>query len=376
MKVKIMADKDFILTPASVILSVNSEPYFNALNLFLFLESYEEYPGMSDRLAVLVERMTPQQKYDHMFVADILWGKVRPERNFESFGAFVDYLAQRDTAAIQEDAFQSMWYWTQKQLRDENRDLQPPDLADFYDRRAEFLDILERNFIEYNANETFRRDYWEEAIIQIANDPDGLKDRIVTHLRTMWEDVIREDFESTYHLVEETVAAFQKFDLSDMTLEEAMPFVTGRDVPTGKFEKYLNEAKKVIFFPSAYIGPYITMFPQGDALRLVFGVRKPEGSVDNSPSLNRSELLVRLNALADDTRLRVMELFTQHEELCAQDIIVELELSQSAASRHLRQLSATGYIVERTRQGAKCYSLNPARVQHTIRALENFLQIR
>ena len=42
-----------------------------------------------------------------------------------------------------------------------------------------------------------------------------------------------------------------------------------------------------------------------------------------------------------------------------------LDLSQSAASRHLKQLSATGYLLERRFSGAKCYKLNPQRIRDT-----------
>ncbi len=95
-----------------------------------------------------------------------------------------------------------------------------------------------------------------------------------------------------------------------------------------------------------------------------------------SPSLSRSELLVRLSAVADDTRLQILELLTQHEELCAQDIIRLLDLSQSAASRHLRQLTATGFLVERRNEVVKCYRINPQRVDDTLRALKRFLRAR
>jgi DNA-binding transcriptional ArsR family regulator len=61
------------------------------------------------------------------------------------------------------------------------------------------------------------------------------------------------------------------------------------------------------------------------------------------------------------------------DELCAQDIMARLDVSQSAASRHLRQLSATGYLTERRRAGEKCYSLNRGRVSNTFHALEQFL---
>jgi DNA-binding MarR family transcriptional regulator len=50
-----------------------------------------------------------------------------------------------------------------------------------------------------------------------------------------------------------------------------------------------------------------------------------------------------------------------------------LDLSQSATSRHLKQLSATGYLSERRCNGAKCYALNPERLENTLKAISNFL---
>ncbi|HEX9439542.1 MAG TPA: helix-turn-helix domain-containing protein [Roseiflexaceae bacterium] len=61
------------------------------------------------------------------------------------------------------------------------------------------------------------------------------------------------------------------------------------------------------------------------------------------------------------------------DELCAQDIMIRLDVSQSAASRHLRQLSASGYLIGRRRADEKCYSLNRDRVSDTFHALDQFL---
>ena len=58
-----------------------------------------------------------------------------------------------------------------------------------------------------------------------------------------------------------------------------------------------------------------------------------------------------------------------------EDIMLQLELSQSAASRHLTQLTATGYLEERRCEGAKCYTLSPERVENTLRAVAAFLEI-
>jgi DNA-binding transcriptional ArsR family regulator len=65
----------------------------------------------------------------------------------------------------------------------------------------------------------------------------------------------------------------------------------------------------------------------------------------------------------------MVELLAQREEICAQDFMSLLELSQSSASRHLRQLTASGFLTERRRDVAKCYSLNRERLTDTLKAL-------
>jgi DNA-binding transcriptional ArsR family regulator len=153
--------------------------------------------------------------------------------------------------------------------------------------------------------------------------------------------------------------------------------VTGRDL-SGHWEEDLRNIRELVFIPSAHIGPYVRLVSRKEESigYLIFGARLPEGTRVQSAALTRSELLVRFNALADDTRLQIIELLTEHDELCAQDIINLLDLSQSSASRHLRQLTATGYLTERRREVAKCYSLNIDRVEDTLQALRRFLKTK
>ena len=161
-----------------------------------------------------------------------------------------------------------------------------------------------------------------------------------------------------------------------MSAFDAIETVTGRNM-RGKdfFEDKLEKADKLIFMPSAHLGPYISWGETADegTMLFFFGARPPKNAKMKSTALSRSELLVRLNALADETRLKMLEMLTESEELCAQDFITGLDLSQSSASRHLRQLTASGYLTERRRDVAKCYSINPDRIDDTIHALKTFL---
>jgi ArsR family transcriptional regulator len=116
--------------------------------------------------------------------------------------------------------------------------------------------------------------------------------------------------------------------------------------------------------------------PREGVQRVVFGARVPEGIAARSPALSRSELLTRLTTLADDTRLRILELLAEEGEQNATAIGEKLGLSQSSASRHLRQLCATNYLTERRFQGAKHYRLNQDRIDVTFYALKDILQKR
>src|SRR3979409_68028 len=79
----------------------------------------------------------------------------------------------------------------------------------------------------------------------------------------------------------------------------------------------------------------------------------------------------RLTALAYETRLHIVDLLVQGDEMSAQDIIAALDLSQSSVSRHLKQLVSMGYLYERRGEGAnKTYRLSSFYFARTAHALE------
>lgn len=75
--------------------------------------------------------------------------------------------------------------------------------------------------------------------------------------------------------------------------------------------------------------------------------------------IKRAEVLRPLEALADDMRLRILEMLAEGGELRAQDLISQLGSSQPNVSRHLKQLVAAGLVDERRAGDAnKWYRLN------------------
>jgi len=65
--------------------------------------------------------------------------------------------------------------------------------------------------------------------------------------------------------------------------------------------------------------------------------------------------------LADETRLRMLLLLFEHEELCVCDFMAALEITQSKASRHLGTLRHEGLVDDRKDGLWSRYRLRPAR---------------
>lgn len=63
--------------------------------------------------------------------------------------------------------------------------------------------------------------------------------------------------------------------------------------------------------------------------------------------------MVRLKALSDETRLKILKL-VQEDELCVCDVVRALGLSQPTISAHLAKLKRAGLVTER-RQGQWTY---------------------
>ena len=65
------------------------------------------------------------------------------------------------------------------------------------------------------------------------------------------------------------------------------------------------------------------------------------------------------SGLADPTRLRIVELLAQHEELAAGEIAEHFDMTRAGVSRHLRSLEDAGFVLVRTDAQRRLYRLNP-----------------
>jgi DNA-binding transcriptional ArsR family regulator len=357
-------DSTFALTPTQAVATVALEPVHNILNSMVLLNKAGDMSGYGQWVTQTAASLPPELAHDHLLVLEGLHYAVIPTRSWPSFQAYITHLAEVDPVSLRDALLNA---YNNMTCKGEEIPLTHP--TDMLATLGTFLDYLQTRFSPDHINLQI-----ESEAYSLLKDPPAMRDIIVTHLQTMWDNYLAAEWARITPMLQSSVTAFQQIDFIGQTPLEATRQIIGQEVPEG-WKKMLEgvELEQLIFVPSAHIGPYLRVFKADGLAWLFFGARLPQGVQITSPDLSRSELLVRLSALADDTRLRILHLLGQQGERCSKDIMIELDLSQSAVSRHLQQLSATGYLSERRVEGAKCYSLGLERIQDTFQALEYFL---
>ena len=360
-----MPSPDAIVLPKVTTVEIRLDQVQTFINSMVLLVRGEELSGLNPWVYETAAMFSPEEMRDHELVIIGLHYAVMPTRFWKDVPTFLNHLEKTDA----------------EKLRDQ--------LLDFYlnfNSCQEAENILEADKESLLADVDFflaylRNKFGEESIIpeveikafELLNDPPRMQKKIVAHLRMMWETHFQAEWDRVQPMLADAVMAFEEIDFSQMEKEEAANYIIGRDIGQEFWEKTKQDASQLIFVPSAHNGPYLGGFRYKNAQGIIFGARLPKDTDVHAPDLSRNEITIRLIALADDIRLNILKTIAEEGEMRSQEIIDRLDLSQSAASRHLTQLSATGYLLERRCSGAKCYSLNRERVQDTMRAVEAFL---
>ncbi len=357
--------------PEAVVLSevitvdIRLDPVQTIINSMVLFVRSEELSGLNPWIYETAAALTPEARANHNLVLIGFHYAVVPTRFWKDFPTYLAHLENSDPISLRDKVLDfylgiEPHEGTETKLEGSKETLlADPDF---------FMDFLRNRFGEELIDAEI-----ETKAHKLLNDPAGMQNLIVSHLKTMWEDYFEAECERTRPMLADAVMAFEEIDFSGMSREEVTKFIIGRDISPDFWAKCSADANQLVFVPSAHNGPYLGKFQYKNAQGVIFGARLPKDTEIHAPDLSRNEITIRLSALADDVRLHILRSIAEEGEMRSQDIMKRLEISQSAASRHLKQLSATGYLIERRCSGAKCYSLNTERVQDTLKAVSAFL---
>ncbi len=209
---------------------------------------------------------------------------------------------------------------------------------------------------------------YPDDILPLIFDPAQLKDHTISLFRDLWEHGYGNDYAAALPVL--TEAARLGVGSADRGFGLAFADLTGSR-PPGSLIALLADAEAVVFCPSLHIGSFISYIHYPPALivfydahglinRVNSGIVTPPVVPAPSPlkgRLGSDELVEPLRALADPTRLRILDALASGE-LYAQEIVNQLGIAQSAVSRHLSQLERCGLVGVQAKRGMKYYAIN------------------
>jgi DNA-binding transcriptional ArsR family regulator len=229
-------------------------------------------------------------------------------------------------------------------------------LAQHYEKKFGSPFSLEN--IEAILEATFGENWSTEQIeqaVHLARNPAELKAQFISTLTRFWEQFYRQEYQRALPLAERSVKHHRQQDYG-ADLSAIFAAVAGRRFPRD-LDEY-EDVERVIFFPSCYVGPYVLMHDYQE-LRptiIIFYNCRPTGAPEHDQAPAVQEIFPPLRALADETRLQILSLLNGRE-LYAQEIVNNLDISQSAVSRHLKLMITGGLLTVRKKDSMKYLSI-------------------
>jgi hypothetical protein len=273
-----------------------------------------------------------------------------PQRQYASFEEYLEALAASPAAELRQRAIAALDGTPAEILHDEQR----------------YIAHVARRY----PNDPLSPRLLHDAYALLC-DPDQLKDSVLGHLHMLWERLFAEEWRRRHKLIGALANMLHDRVLPRSSAPDVVHAVIGRTPPPATIA-LLAGARRIVVVPTPHTALYVSQFDSADTVWVFVAVSTITSWTLRQSPIKSSEVMMRLNPLADETRLRILELLAQHGELSSQDLIGMLGISQSGVSRHLKALGS--YIIERRGEGAtKYYQLNPGYLDWTFVTLRRFL---
>lgn len=302
--------------PSQITSTIAMAPVYNVLTSMALLTSPNLDKEKEPWLAAVTARLTAERRRRNRILFEGLGAAILPDKEYDNFSAYVDALTAESPKIL--------------------RDRVGPDISPQLD------------------------DSLIQEAQRLLNDPQAMQHFITSHLRSLWEAEFSAEWQKKQPNMRFALTLNDRSWPTESPSALIRTFLR-RDIPDW-LHTQLAEVQHIIFVPSPYIHLHAACFGHPTTLWLFLWADPWTWPMRSEP-IQRSEILGPASALADYTRLCILELLAVHEELSAQEIIAHLEVSQSTVSRHLKQLSRANFISERRAGDAnKLYRLQRERV--------------
>lgn len=360
-----MMDTSKLATRRFVQADVAVAPVPNLLNSLLLLSNVERLSGLVPWIARTAAALPSQLRERNRLVATCFVPLLVPDHDWDSFPTWLQALAKTEPVTLRRELIERLQLFpatvSRQQAPVKEAAEQSTDLQRFHQQMKQF-----------HPGEGLDLSLLREAHA-LFDDPTTLHELLVAHMEQMWQEVLAEEWSRAEPRLSEAVEAARARLVPGQSAVDTIAQFTRRTMP-GAWHAHVSSAHRLMVVPSPHVTTYATTLRSPTTFWLFVNTAlEGRERVRYSP-VRRPELVARLGALADEARLRILELLSSSDEVPAQEIIASLGITQSSASRDLNQLRNTGFVQERRQGGAsKVYRLVPSQVPDTFAALERLL---
>lgn len=194
-------------------------------------------------------------------------------------------------------------------------------------------------------------------------DAAALRAAVIAHIGSLWEAVLAPEWRRHEHALRmmlktlrDTAAPSEDAAPSAAPLFARLRAMTHREAPEWALAP-ISRAREVVVALSPHVAYCVADFGAPNTAHVFV---QADSAILRLAPVNPAEVLGPLGALADETRLRLLELLAAQGELRGQEIIAQLGVSQPVVSRNLKQLVGAGLVEERRAGDTnKLYRLKP-----------------
>jgi hypothetical protein len=355
-------------------LCVELDAVRNTLNSFALLNDVERWQGLHTWVIKTAQQLSEQQRYTNRLLFQGLSAFFFGSAYASDFPAYLDRLVREDAQALRDAYLQQLRVVLTRYVVDTSTDKDSEHLSIPPDHQLLKNEQTYLSCMQYLTGEdAFDRQLHSE-VHRLLNDAPALQQAIVSHLTFLWNDTFAAEWKRVQRTLQSWTEMYRYSMEPGWTLHELLSTFTGRHIDDALVAQ-ANTVQQVTIVPSWHCGWHIVSRPSENGLLIFFSEPANYNNAElRKISMGQKELSVRMAALADETRLHIIELLMQRDEWEAQEIIAELDLSQSSVSRHLKQLVSLGYLYERRGEGAnKTYRLSSIFFARTARAVESLV---
>jgi len=188
---------------------------------------------------------------------------------------------------------------------------------------------------------------------QLLKDPALLKTTAMEVLRVFWEG----HFHAVYARHSGAMRRIEEILRHDPDLDNLPALIErllGR--PIQDAADWTGRHDRILLVPFPFMGPYLVSMTMDEPEAMLILAFDAERALSLLTAVGLGPDILKLKALADETRLKILRFVSQSERFGG-DIVTHLGISQPGVSRHLRLLTASGLLRVRQEGTSKFYSL-------------------